>query len=319
MQKLYFLAIDDASFIRDLIKRTLRGVFDNAQIDEATNGKRAQSLIAKNQYDLILCDWEMPEMSGIEVLEWMRNFESEEGMDKTPFIMVTSRGDKEHVVEAVNAGVSDYIGKPFSNNQLIKKVLKCLSKNHNELVSAIVKGKAGKLAPKEQTGPKGLFKDSSDILTGAAQSKVESLKPSAKNVNEVKGGAGLLTSNSVSEKLLTTQNTSRQRVKSGNKGKCQLRVSSGKSKGDIKDINLTEILIESSREEGFLPQLFEQAVVDIAMPGQATEAAQINGFVIAVMAADKSQDSEKIITQVKYVDDDPSKMEVLSKFIAEVR
>lgn len=61
--------------------------------------------------DLILCDWEMPEMSGLELLQWMRQ---QPQYEKIPFIMITSRGDKDHVIEAVKEGVSEYLGKPFS-------------------------------------------------------------------------------------------------------------------------------------------------------------------------------------------------------------
>lgn len=104
MQKLNFLIADDAGFIRDLVKRALKSQFTQCQIDEAINGRKAQALMSKNRYDLVLCDWEMPEMSGLEVLEWCRSRESDEGLDKTPFIMVTSRGDKSHVVKRLRPG-----------------------------------------------------------------------------------------------------------------------------------------------------------------------------------------------------------------------
>ncbi|MDR4168348.1 response regulator, partial [Bacillus paranthracis] len=106
------LVVDDATFIRDLVKRVLRTRMPNVQVEEAINGKRAIQILHKQQIDLVLCDWEMPEMSGLEVLQWMR---AQDAYQKTPFIMITSRTDKEYVVQAVQAGASDYIGKPFSN------------------------------------------------------------------------------------------------------------------------------------------------------------------------------------------------------------
>lgn len=306
MNKLYFLAIDDASFIRDLIKRTLRSTFSGCQIDEAIDGKKGQTLMAKNQYDLILCDWEMPEMSGLELLSWFRDFEKKEGLEKTPFIMVTSRGDKEHVVQAVQAGVNDYIGKPFNNDQLLKKVFKALARKHKSMIQGILSGQS------QGSGSQGGFADSSALL-GA---KPAEQKPKVKAAPEAP--ASLLTANSASEKLLTETPSHKARVKSGNKGKCRIRVASGISKGIIKDINLTQVLVQVPREE-LSAQLFQQAVVDIDLPEDEKKMVQLNSFVIATAAADKTLNSEHILITLKYADDDPEKMEALSKFIAQVR
>src|SRR5690606_2607916 len=122
MAKVSALVVDDAPFIRDLIKKALRSHFPGLQIEEAVNGSKARQLLARTSFDLILCDWEMPEMSGLELLEWFRG---QPGQQKTPF-MVTSRRDRDNVVQAIQAGVSDYVGKPFSNEQLISKVSKAL-------------------------------------------------------------------------------------------------------------------------------------------------------------------------------------------------
>ncbi len=113
MSKVSALVVDDAPFIRDLMKKGLRDNFPGLHIEEAVNGRKAQQLLSRQNVDLILCDWEMPEMSGLELLTWCR---AQENLKTTPFIMVTSRGDKENVVQAIQAGVSDYIGKPFSND-----------------------------------------------------------------------------------------------------------------------------------------------------------------------------------------------------------
>uniref|UniRef100_UPI0028AC4FF8 response regulator n=1 Tax=Pseudomonas sp. TaxID=306 RepID=UPI0028AC4FF8 len=118
MSKVSVLVVDDASFIRDLVKKGLRDHFPGIQLEEAVNGRKAQQLLGRLSVDLILCDWEMPEMSGLELLTWCRE---QDNLKTTPFIMVTSRGDKDNVVQAIQAGVSDYIGKPFSNDQLITK------------------------------------------------------------------------------------------------------------------------------------------------------------------------------------------------------
>src|SRR5690554_7907254 len=96
MAKVSALVVDDAPFIRDLIKKALRSHFPGLQIEEAVNGSKARQLLARTSFDLILCDWEMPEMSGLELLEWFRG---QPGQQKTPFIMVTSRGDRDNVVQ----------------------------------------------------------------------------------------------------------------------------------------------------------------------------------------------------------------------------
>lgn len=126
MKKLLrILVVDDTKFIRDLVSKTIRTRYPEIMIDEAQNGRQAQSMLQKNEYSLVLCDWEMPEMSGIDLLQWVRGTPALEGQ---PFIMVTSLDEKEHVVEAVQKGVNDYMAKPFSGEQLITKMMKTLVK-----------------------------------------------------------------------------------------------------------------------------------------------------------------------------------------------
>jgi len=125
---LKILVVDDASFTRDLIRRTLRKQFPAVEIEDAVNGRKAQQLMNKTQFDMVLCDWEMPEMTGVELLKWCRE-QPKYQKDDVPFVMITSRGDKDHVVEAVQAGVTDYLGKPFSGEQLVNKVLGAAKKH----------------------------------------------------------------------------------------------------------------------------------------------------------------------------------------------
>ena len=72
MSKVSVLVVDDASFIRDLVKKCLRNYFPGIKIEDAVNGKKAQSILMRETFDLVLCDWEMPEMSGLELLTWCR-------------------------------------------------------------------------------------------------------------------------------------------------------------------------------------------------------------------------------------------------------
>src|SRR5690554_175537 len=166
MSKVNVLIVDDASFIRDLMKKGLRSQFPGIQLEEAVNGRKAQQIIAAQSFDLILCDWEMPEMSGLELLSWFRQ---QVEYKAVPFIMVTSRGDKENVVQAIQAGVTDYIGKPFTQEQLITKVSKALSRS-------------GRLQALQSSAPvrmlsTGVSNDSLSVLTGQKTASLTSSAP----------------------------------------------------------------------------------------------------------------------------------------------
>ena len=152
---LRILVADDASFIRDMVKKHLRDKLPGAEIYEAPDGSRALAALRGQTMDLILSDWEMPNVSGEELLRQLRK---DERYQATPFIMISSQGDRAHVVKAVQAGVSDYITKPFTPDELIRKVFKQLKK-------------VGKLPAGPGRGgaqPQGHAFGSVDVLTGGA-------------------------------------------------------------------------------------------------------------------------------------------------------
>lgn len=300
MQKLSFLVADDAGFIRDLVKRALKSQFAQCQIDEAPNGRKAQGLLNRNRYDLVLCDWEMPEMSGLELLSWLRETETEREESKTPFIMVTSRGDKSHVVKAVEAGVNDYIGKPFSNEQIMKKVLKALSVNHRDLIRSILKGQAA------MSKPGGGLGESASLLTSSQTPS----KPAPSS------------GTSDSANLLTGGKPQPAKPASGN-GKALTKVlvrsSKGQWKGAVRDLNLVEISVDILLEDAPPPVLFEQVVIDLQVPNQPSSLARINGFVTQLALREASMEARSVRLGVKFVDDDPEKMDVLSRLVASIR
>lgn len=310
LQTLHFLVADDAGFIRDLVKRALRSQFTQCQIDEAVNGSKAQALLTRKRYDLVLCDWEMPELSGLELLTWLRDREQVESEDKTPFIMVTSRGDKDHVVKAVEAGVNDYIGKPFSNEQLLRKIFKALSVNHRDLIRAILKGRSA-MSQSSNGG-----NESASLLTGGA------VKAPPKAPTEGESGADLLTAGSPSSKLVAA-NANRAPTPQ-NRKKITLQVSLRSSQaswtGVVRDINLTEIAIQMAFEDTQPPVLLEQVVVDLQTPDQEGALARINGFVTQLALQEPSQDCRRARVGVKFVDDDDEdKMAVLSRLVGAFR
>ncbi|MGD8176219.1 response regulator [Marinimicrobium sp. ARAG 43.8] len=132
------LVVDDASFIRDMVKKQLRERLPGVEVIEAVDGNRALAALRQKTVDLILSDWEMPNMGGEELLQEVREQEkATDGETRVPFVMVTSRGDRKFVVQAVESGVDDYLAKPFSAEELWRKVRKQLertgklSKNHS--------------------------------------------------------------------------------------------------------------------------------------------------------------------------------------------
>src|SRR5690606_16921667 len=92
------LVVDDASFIRDMLKKHLRDRLPGVEVFDAVDGNRALAVMKTQAIDLILSDWEMPNMSGEELLRAVR---ANPGSATTPFIMVTSRGDRSYVIKAV--------------------------------------------------------------------------------------------------------------------------------------------------------------------------------------------------------------------------
>lgn len=112
------LIVDDFATMRKILKNILTQIgFKN--IMEAEVGNEALRALKKEKFDLVLCDWSMPEMPGIELLEKIR---SDQELKEIPFIMVTAEAKKEKILEAVKAGVSNYIVKPFTTETADEKL-----------------------------------------------------------------------------------------------------------------------------------------------------------------------------------------------------
>ncbi|WP_022662090.1 response regulator [Paucidesulfovibrio longus] len=117
------LVVDDSSAIRRIVTSALKQIgFKN--ITEAADGALAWEVLQAETIQLILSDYKMPRMSGMELLEKVR--ESREHRN-IPFVMVTAEAQKEAVVEAVQKRVSGYIVKPFKPDDLGRKILKVVS------------------------------------------------------------------------------------------------------------------------------------------------------------------------------------------------
>ncbi len=120
--KMTVLVVDDFSTMRRIVRNILRELgFKN--IMEAENGAAAVTVLKNHEVDLIVSDWNMPEMTGLELLKWVRGNARTKDL---PFLMVTAEAQKENIVEAVKAKVSNYIVKPFTAATLQEKLEKML-------------------------------------------------------------------------------------------------------------------------------------------------------------------------------------------------
>ena len=294
MSKVNVLVVDDAASIRDLMKKCLRNYFPGMRIEDAVNGRKAQSLLARETFDLVLCDWEMPEMSGLELLTWCRG---QDALKTMPFIMVTSRGDKENVVQAIQAGVSGYVSKPFTNEQLLSKVKQALNKIGK--LDALMNQAPAKLAP-------AFANDSLSALTAGKAPVVAAPTPNAYLQNRTEETAkGLLSSPPI--KAPTP-------APAGGRGQGQLRLPSGIQACVIKALSIKEALLVVKRSET-LPQVLDSAVLDLEQ-GDNAEIARLNGYLHAIVAHEPKPDSEWLQLTFRFVDQDAQKLDYISRLIA---
>ncbi len=117
------LIVDDDSSIVEVIKACLRdaGFFN---LTTAGDGKNALAKLRQRHIDLVLCDWNMPEMMGIDLI---REIRANSKFSSLKILMVTGASERENVKEAVQCGVQGYIVKPFQLNALREKVISLLS------------------------------------------------------------------------------------------------------------------------------------------------------------------------------------------------
>ncbi len=117
------LVIDDDTTMRRIIKNLLSQIgFTN--IIEAEDGQAALDILqGEGRFGLLISDWDMPRMTGLELLQIIR---TDENFKTLPFIMVTAKDSRENILEAVKAKVSQYIVKPFTAQALKEKIEKVL-------------------------------------------------------------------------------------------------------------------------------------------------------------------------------------------------
>ena len=114
------LIVDDFSTMRRIIKNLLRDLgFTNTQ--EADDGTSALPLLKASDFDFLITDWNMPGMTGIDLLKAVR---SDDKLKTLPVLMVTAEAKREQIIEAAQAGVNGYVVKPFTAQALKEKIEK---------------------------------------------------------------------------------------------------------------------------------------------------------------------------------------------------
>ncbi len=289
------LVVDDATFTRDLIRRTLRKQFPSAQLEEAVNGRKAQQLLSKTTFDMVLCDWEMPEMTGVELLQWCREQDNYKKAE-LPFVMITSRGDKDHIVEAVKSGVTDYLGKPFSSEQLINKVMSA-AKKHNlvaDLTSQASRNPAATDALAAMTGGAATSKKGGGMTSHTSGSLDVLLGSGAKTASPPKQAQPTAKTKSVTVKDVKIPTMSRFE---GKQFRCMV-IQFSKTEATI--------LIKS---DDIVPSVLGQAVLDLEFSGTVN---RLNYYVQGVSTTEKRHDSPFLTVTLGLIDQD----EIKEKFIS---
>ena len=116
--KMRILIVDDFATMRKIVRNLLKQLgFTN--VDEADDGSTAIEKLKADTFDFVITDWNMPKVTGLELIKSIR---ADEKTKKTPILMVTAEADKENVIQAAQAGVNDYVVKPFSAEVLTGKI-----------------------------------------------------------------------------------------------------------------------------------------------------------------------------------------------------
>lgn len=122
--KMKILVVDDFSTMRRIVKNLLRQLgFEN--IDEAEDGAQAYTKLQNGDYGFVVSDWNMPNMDGLELLKRVR---SNPELKDIPVLMVTAEAEKDKVITAIQAGVNNYVVKPFTGKILKEKMDKIFEK-----------------------------------------------------------------------------------------------------------------------------------------------------------------------------------------------
>jgi len=127
MKDISFLIVDDSPTLRTLVCKTIKAIFGSEDIHQAGNGQEALKLLRDIRIDLIISDWNMPVMDGEEFLYEVRQ---DPNLKNIPFIMMTTNADRDFLITAIQLGVTQYIVKPFTPDELERKARLSMNASH---------------------------------------------------------------------------------------------------------------------------------------------------------------------------------------------
>jgi len=287
MKQIKILIVDDAAFMRDLVRKGVRSTYPGFLLKDAADGQQAKNIIKQEDFDLILCDWEMPKMAGDELLTWVRQESSQPDLR---FVLITSRGDKEHVVKALELKANNYIVKPFTNEKLVDVVTKQLTSSLK-----ISKDELKKIGTK---GQESIISSASavDLLTKSYSKKADPV-PTPINRQE----------NNYSKSVRPPKD---QNI-------AQLRWKNFSTNCLIQKISLDSVTAVI-RGDNNIPAIMEMVVFDLVTKNDEDEdVSRINGYTYQLQARESNAESEFVNITVHFVDkDDPDKTAHLKRYMS---
>ena len=152
-----FLVVDDKQPMRTVITNQLRA-FGAEKIAQVANGREALILLKHKPFDVILSDWNMPVMDGLELLKAVR---SDETLCHLPFVMITAEAERGRIAEAIVCGVSDFLVKPYNAKNLLSRVEKAMSWKPRKIPATLAMESSNPIetAPQEPVQPTILIVD----------------------------------------------------------------------------------------------------------------------------------------------------------------
>ena len=117
------LVVDDSAMMRKIVTKNLKECGFDCSIVEAADGQQGLEAFQKGGVDVVLSDWNMPNMDGLTMVKEIRKLDPDK---KVPIIMITTEGSVDKVKEAVMAGANNYLAKPFTNDTFKEKLGKIL-------------------------------------------------------------------------------------------------------------------------------------------------------------------------------------------------
>ena len=126
-----FLVVDDFSTMRRIVRNLLKEL-GHTEVEEADDGSVALARLKAEKFDFVISDWNMPNMTGLDLLKAMR---ADAALKHVPVLMITAEAKKENIVEAAQAGASGYIVKPFTAATLDEKLNKIFNKIKSEVAA----------------------------------------------------------------------------------------------------------------------------------------------------------------------------------------